>query len=551
MLACRTWDDQIRAAGQPPTLLLGVTATPKRGDNIGLEAVFSKIAFERNMREMIEAGWLCRLRGIRVKSETDLDSVSTRAGDFAQDELAEAVNQVDRNKLAVKAYLDYAYDRDKTVVFCVDVEHATKMAEAFQSADITSGVIHGALPKEQRKQLLADFHDGKIRVMTNCQVLCLDSQTEILTSNGWVGIDEMTPEHQVANWESGRIFFETPKLIVRRNRFEGERMVSYASPRHNFRVTEDHRMLVRFGGTANSGSPTPRISLAPSSVPVAGIAEPEAIDLASPEYDTSTLMRRLSSNAYHLRRNEELGYHESFTEAGLRIARHAKQTRYLKSPRDLTLDECRFIGFWLGDGSRSELQSGGVEYSASQSFVYPQIIEWFDGVIERCGFDVARQNTGSPKWGRQVVVFPGARAGPQARKGLFAIEHFLDKDGSPLFWGLSQGAVSGLSGRLPTRPLTACTKVSAAFRITGAQLPLYDLLQAIAVCRGFSATLTRCAPPRRTTISSGTPYRSTPDRVNIGVGFGKFPVTFEETWVYRAGLVRDQCYRQHHDAPKG
>ena len=56
-----------------------MTATPKRGDNIGLEAVFSKIAFERNMREMIEAGWLCRLRGIRVKSETDLDSVSTRA----------------------------------------------------------------------------------------------------------------------------------------------------------------------------------------------------------------------------------------------------------------------------------------------------------------------------------------------------------------------------------------------------------------------------------------------------------------------------------------
>ena len=99
----QAWDDQIRAAGQPPTLLLGVTATPKRGDNIGLEAVFSKIAFERNMREMIEAGWLCRLRGIRVKSETDLDSVSTRAGDFAQDELAEAVNQVDRNKLAVKA----------------------------------------------------------------------------------------------------------------------------------------------------------------------------------------------------------------------------------------------------------------------------------------------------------------------------------------------------------------------------------------------------------------------------------------------------------------
>jgi superfamily II DNA or RNA helicase len=67
--------------------------------------------------------------------------------------------------------LDYAYDRDKCVVFCVDVEHATKMAEAFNAADIKAGVIHGALPKDDRKQLLQDFHDGKLRVITNCMVL--------------------------------------------------------------------------------------------------------------------------------------------------------------------------------------------------------------------------------------------------------------------------------------------------------------------------------------------------------------------------------------------
>jgi len=68
-------------------------------------------------------------------------------------------------------------------VFCVDVEHATKMAEAFNAANlgqvskgeggdwITAAVIHGNLPKEQRKQLLKDFHDGKIRVLTNVGVL--------------------------------------------------------------------------------------------------------------------------------------------------------------------------------------------------------------------------------------------------------------------------------------------------------------------------------------------------------------------------------------------
>ena len=67
--------------------------------------------------------------------------------------------------------MDYAYDREFCVAFCVDVEHATKVAEAFNAQNITSAVIHGALPKDQRKQLLKDFHDGKIRVLTNCQVL--------------------------------------------------------------------------------------------------------------------------------------------------------------------------------------------------------------------------------------------------------------------------------------------------------------------------------------------------------------------------------------------
>ena len=74
-------------------------------------------------------------------------------------------------RIAGTTYLDYAYDRDKTVVFCVDVEHSTKMAEEFNKADIPAAVIHGALKKEDRKQLLEDFHNGKLRVLTNCAVL--------------------------------------------------------------------------------------------------------------------------------------------------------------------------------------------------------------------------------------------------------------------------------------------------------------------------------------------------------------------------------------------
>ena len=59
-------------------------------------------------------------------------------------------------QIAGTTYIDYAYDREHCVAFCVDVEHATELAKAFNAQNLTSAVIHGALPKEQRKQLLKD-----------------------------------------------------------------------------------------------------------------------------------------------------------------------------------------------------------------------------------------------------------------------------------------------------------------------------------------------------------------------------------------------------------
>lgn len=160
------WD----ASYRPDRLLLGVTATSKRGDNIGLEAVFQEIAFERSIREMVEKGYLCPLRAFRVLSGTSLEEVATRAGDFAQDELAKAVNIQDRNAKAVRAYLDYAPGL-KGITFCANVAHSYSMAAAFNSAGVPAAVIHGGLSEAYRAQILQAFVAGEIRMLTNCNVL--------------------------------------------------------------------------------------------------------------------------------------------------------------------------------------------------------------------------------------------------------------------------------------------------------------------------------------------------------------------------------------------
>ena len=99
-------------------LLLGFTATPTRGDGQALAKIYQKIAYMYPIRTAIEEGWLVDVRGYRVKTDTDIASVKTSAGDFAQEELSDAVNNPKRNYQIVKAWKELVEGRP-TVGFWV------------------------------------------------------------------------------------------------------------------------------------------------------------------------------------------------------------------------------------------------------------------------------------------------------------------------------------------------------------------------------------------------------------------------------------------------
>ena len=88
-------------APRTPKLLVGFTATPKRGDGQGLDAVFEEIVFSRGLPEMIQAAYLAPVAGFRVETDIDLSRVKTRLGDFVTSQLCkqrpEAVALVSRN----------------------------------------------------------------------------------------------------------------------------------------------------------------------------------------------------------------------------------------------------------------------------------------------------------------------------------------------------------------------------------------------------------------------------------------------------------------------
>ena len=151
-------------------LLVGFTATPRRGDKHALSSVFQEVAYAKNLPEMVRAGYLCPLRGWRVGTSISLGSVASRHGDFVESELANLVDVPERNQLVVKAYQELAAGR-RAVVFCVNVAHVLALAAAFQEAGIRTAPIWGAMSREDRQAVLQAFHEGELDVLTNCNVL--------------------------------------------------------------------------------------------------------------------------------------------------------------------------------------------------------------------------------------------------------------------------------------------------------------------------------------------------------------------------------------------
>jgi ATP-dependent helicase IRC3 len=172
--AARSYREAIAQLGgfdlEEGPLVVGVTATPERGDRVGLDAVFEEIVYHRDLLDMIRSGYLCDLRAVRVQVELDLDRLQVRAGDFGDEELGRALIESEAPEHALAAYQQHAAGR-KALVFTPTVELARLMAETFAAAGWAARWVSGETPREERAETLAAFRAGEIRVLANCMIL--------------------------------------------------------------------------------------------------------------------------------------------------------------------------------------------------------------------------------------------------------------------------------------------------------------------------------------------------------------------------------------------
>lgn len=146
-----------------PRLHLGFTATPKRGDKIGLNKIYKKIIYQKDLRWGITNDYLTDIRCMRVNIGYDLSKVKIRCGDFEQEKLEGAVNQKKMNEGVANAYKKYAVG--KTVIFASSVAHAQAI-----SREIKDSMVITASTKN-RGEIIEQFQEGKIPCIVNCMVL--------------------------------------------------------------------------------------------------------------------------------------------------------------------------------------------------------------------------------------------------------------------------------------------------------------------------------------------------------------------------------------------
>ncbi|MCW4026008.1 MAG: DEAD/DEAH box helicase [Candidatus Bathyarchaeota archaeon] len=161
-----------------PELLVGVTATPNRGDGVPLANVFDEVTVHRSLEDLINEGekaadgpYLARLTGIKIKTEVDLTNLSIRAGDFKEEELAHAVNIDGRNSLIISAIEQHARDRKSILLFCVDRKHVETLTQQFVDRGHDADFVLGNTKVEDRAKRLKRFKDGELRIMVSCGVL--------------------------------------------------------------------------------------------------------------------------------------------------------------------------------------------------------------------------------------------------------------------------------------------------------------------------------------------------------------------------------------------
>ena len=150
----------------PEAKVLGVTATPDRGDMRNLGQVFESLAYEYTLPKAIKEGYLSPIKAVTIPLQVDLTSVGIQSGDFKAGDLGSALDPyLERIAEEMKKYCR----EKKTVVFLPLVKTSQKFRDILNNHGFRAAEVNGE--SSDRAELLENYAAGKYNVLCNSMLL--------------------------------------------------------------------------------------------------------------------------------------------------------------------------------------------------------------------------------------------------------------------------------------------------------------------------------------------------------------------------------------------
>ncbi len=150
----------------PNARVLGVTATPDRGDMRNLGEYFESLAYEYTLPKAIREGYLSPIKALTIPLKLDLSGVGIQAGDFKAGEISTALDPY-LHQIAEEMGR-YCRDR-KTVVFLPLIKTSQKFRDILNEAGFQAAEVNGE--SGDRAEVLTDFEAGRYNVLCNSMLL--------------------------------------------------------------------------------------------------------------------------------------------------------------------------------------------------------------------------------------------------------------------------------------------------------------------------------------------------------------------------------------------
>jgi superfamily II DNA or RNA helicase len=380
-------------AVNPEMRVLGMTATPVRSDKSGLSKIFESVAYKFSISTAIKTGALTPFNALGVQLPADISEVKETREGYDDEQMGAVLSAENILEIVFQNWKQFCEDR-QTIAFTASVAQAEKMSDFFNKQGIVSDWICGETEKSKRRGIIERFKRGEIRVLFNVFVLvegfdCLDDQTEILTPDGWRGMDQIIEGENCysLNRETGKMEITPIEKYMKRAVRPAEQMVTIKSQHVNVRVTEGHQFHIKY-------------------------PEPKKPGL-SKSWQTKTGRELLSRKSHY----------------ALPISAELENLPGVP----LTDDEIRFIAWFMTDGTRDN-NHRSVCISQAKEYHYE-----IRSLLQRLGFDFTERlrNPGKGTFANakpcyEFRVPKGTDHGSKKRNGWDKYDLYLDKNISPL-----------------------------------------------------------------------------------------------------------------------